>query len=75
MGLQSLKERFPAWDIFQTPGGIWVARRRKHIVLTMSRIDQGLRDTFIEQDEETLTERLVVQTELDARLSGNPRSK
>jgi hypothetical protein len=75
MGLEALQERFPQWEILQTPKGVWVARRRKHIVLTMGRIDQGLRDTFIEQDEETLVEMLTKQTELDATLLGNPRSK
>lgn len=74
MGLENLQKRFPTWEILQTPGGVWVASRRKYVVLTMSRIDQGLRNTFIEQDEETLVAKLTVQIELEKDLLNNPKN-
>lgn len=65
MTLDSLQKRFPEWKIKQTPGGVFVAERRKHIVLTLARIDQGVRQTFIESDEDALIELLEKQRQLD----------
>lgn len=70
MSLASLQKEFPTWEIQQTPGGVFVAKRRRHIVLTQSRIDQGLRDCFIERDENALQTALLEQVRLDQELSG-----
>lgn len=68
MTLQSLQEDFPRWDISKTPGGAWVGRRRRPIVLTNSRIDQGLRDCLIEKSETDLRKGLSKQNKIDEEL-------
>jgi len=68
MTLKSLQEKYPTWDISRTPGGVWVARRKRPLVLTDTRIDQGLRDCLIEQSEKDLEQRLNEQAKIDEEL-------
>lgn len=66
MGLAELQGRFPRWNISTTPKGVWVARRKRHLVLTNERIDHGYRDCLIEEFEEELEEKLTRQEDLEA---------
>lgn len=68
MTLKGLQDDFPKWDISKTPGGAWVGRRKRPIVLTNSRIDQGLRDCLIEKSEKDLREGLSEQEKIDQEL-------
>lgn len=68
MTLKSLQEKFPKWDISETPGGAWVGRRKRPMVLTNSRIDQGLRDCLIEKSETDLRKGLSEQDRIDEEL-------
>lgn len=68
MTLQSLQKDFPRWDISVTPGGVWVGRRKRPMVLTGSRIDLGLRDCLIEQSETDLRAGLSTQERIDEEL-------
>jgi hypothetical protein len=66
--LKSLQEEFPKWNISKTPGGAWVGRRKRPLVLTNSRIDQGLRDCLIERSENDLQAGLSEQEKIDEEL-------
>lgn len=68
MTLESLQADFPTWDISKTPGGAWVGRRNRPLVLTNSRIDQGLRDCLIERSETDLRKQLTEQNRIDEEL-------
>lgn len=73
MSLKSLQEKFPKWNISQTPKGVWVARRVRPIVLTNSRIDQGLRDCVIVESESELAKQLARQEEIDKELESGSK--
>lgn len=74
MGLSEIQSRYVRWTILRTPKGAWVARRKRHIVLTGERIDHGIRDCLIEASEDDLIRQLDAQEAIDADLAaGNTK--
>lgn len=71
MDLEQLKERYPKWDVSQTPGGVYVARRKRHMVLTHGRIDGGFRDCLIEKTIKLMETQLSKQESLEESLQTN----
>lgn len=68
--MASLEETFPRWNVSTTPGGAWVARRKRHMTLTNSRIDAGIRDCLIERSEDDLRKQLENQERIESEMSG-----
>lgn len=69
MELKELQEKWPDWRISQTPGGAWVGKRKRHFMLTESRIDQGFRDCLIEDTPKKLDNQITKQEQLKSALS------
>jgi hypothetical protein len=72
--LKGLQDEFDKWTIYRTPGGAWVARRKRHFILTESRIDLGFRECLIEESATKMRNRIKAQDELAAKSSEGANS-
>jgi hypothetical protein len=62
--LEVLSENHKAWVIGKTPGGLFVARRKRHFVETNDRIDLGFRYALIEKSAKALETQIKKQESL-----------
>jgi len=59
------------WNIYQTPKGVFVATRKRHFILSPTKIDQGFRDCIIEETGKKMDNQIAKQEEISSALQTN----